>query len=112
MDQIIRAEVRFQGRRAGELAKLGREGFRFQYVTEYLANPTSLPIAQNLPLRFEPYFSPVLFAFFTGLLTEGCLRKVQSETQKIDERDSFSLLLNNGEDLAGAVTVLPLRESS
>ena len=105
MDQIIRSEVQFQGKRAGELSKMGREGFRFQYMPEYLRNPDALPISLSLPLRTEPYFSTRLFTFFEELLAEGPLRKTQSETQKIDERDSFSLLLNNGEDLIGAVSV-------
>jgi serine/threonine-protein kinase HipA len=112
MDQIIRAEVRFQGRRAGELAKLEGEGFRFQYAPGYLADINALPIARSFPLRGEAFFSRKLFAFFEGMLAEGFLRRVQSDTQKIDERDSFRLLLNNGEDLIGAVSVLSIKEAS
>ncbi len=109
MDQMIRADVRFDGKHAGELARIGNEEFRFQYTPEYLADPLSLPIARSLPLRREPFHSSRLFAFFEGLLAEGFLREVQSKTQRIDERDSFGLLVRNGEDLIGAVSVSPRR---
>ncbi len=45
--------------------------------------------------------------FFENLVSEGWLRKLQSQHQKIDERDRFTLLVENGKDLVGAVTVEP-----
>lgn len=41
-----------------------------------------------------------------NLVAEGWLKKIQSQAQKIDENDSFGLLLENGKDLTGAVTIL------
>ncbi|MGK5088943.1 HipA N-terminal domain-containing protein [Bdellovibrionota bacterium FG-2] len=111
MDKIVRAEVLFQGKPVGELAKMGREGFRFQYSADYWLNPEARPIARSFPLREAAFHSSQLFSFFEGLVAEGFLRGVQSETQKIDERDSFQLLLKNGEDLIGAVAVMELEVS-
>ena len=49
-------------------------------------------------------------AFFENLVSEGWLRKLQSQEQKIDENDRFGLLLMNGRDLVGAVTIVPVDE--
>ena len=49
--------------------------------------------------------------FFENLVSEGWLRKLQSQQQKIDENDRFGLLLANGGDLVGAVTVEPISEN-
>ncbi|WP_275955810.1 HipA N-terminal domain-containing protein, partial [Pantoea agglomerans] len=40
--------------------------------------------------------------FFKGLAPEGWLRKRYSEIQKIDDKDLFGLLMENGNDLLGA----------
>jgi serine/threonine-protein kinase HipA len=45
-------------------------------------------------------------------VSEGWLRKLQSQEQKIDENDRFGLLLMNGRDLVGAVTIVPLATES
>jgi serine/threonine-protein kinase HipA len=41
------------------------------------------------------------------LVSEGWLQKLQSQQQNIDEHDRFGLLISNGKDLVGAVTVEP-----
>ncbi|WP_084063455.1 HipA N-terminal domain-containing protein [Marinobacter antarcticus] len=43
--------------------------------------------------------------YFSGLCSEGWLKRVQAFEQRIDPEDSFTLLINNGKDLAGAVTI-------
>jgi serine/threonine-protein kinase HipA len=59
----------------------------------------------SLPLRIETFQSNRLFPFFEGLLSEGWLKRVQTVGQKIDELDSFTLLVRNGGDLVGAVSL-------
>ena len=39
------------------------------------------------------------------MIAEGWLKREQTKLQRIDEDDHFSLLVNNGQDLPGAVTV-------
>ena len=104
MDRI--ANVYFDGRLAGVLAERSGE-FQFRYDTEYLVGGT--PLGFNLPLQREAFVSRTLFPFFENLVAEGWLRRQQSRQQKIDETDRFGLLLSNGEDLVGAVTVVPDR---
>ena len=45
------------------------------------------------------------FPFFESLVSEGWLLKIQSQALKIDERDFFSMLLENGEDLIGGIKI-------
>ncbi len=99
------AQIWFIDRLAGELRETD-EGFEFSYDYEYLSD--GIPIAYTYPLQTTPFRHPHLPHFFENLVAEGWLRKLQSQIQKIDENDRFGLLLMNGRDLAGAVTVIQL----
>ncbi|SEQ21811.1 serine/threonine-protein kinase HipA [Amphritea atlantica] len=97
------AIVFFNAQVAGELREIDGGGFEFQYKPDYFAD--GAPLSYRLPLQQEPFKSDVLFPFFENLAAEGWMKEVQSVNQKIDERDTFGLLLQNGDDLAGAVTL-------
>lgn len=88
---------------AGCLIQRKAGGYTFQYDTAYLA--AGAPIAFHLPLRAEPFESDVLFPFFENLASEGWLLKLQSHQQHIDEKDTFSMLIANGQDLVGAISL-------
>lgn len=106
------AQVFYDGRLAGHLRETAR-GFSFQYEDTYLAGGT--PISFTLPLRVVAYESKNLHGFFENLVAEGWLRRLQTQQQRIDATDRFGLLLANGRDLVGAVTILPavlIEESS
>ena len=78
----------------------------FTYSTSYLESDDPSPIGFHFPLTIEPFVNEkVLHPFFQNLISEGWNLKMQSRTQKIDERDYFTLLAENGEDLVGAVSV-------
>lgn len=99
--------VRVAGVRAGRIEETP-EGFRFSYHPDYLARSNAVAVSLTLPLQGEPFESPHLFAFFEGLLSEGSLRSMQSHQYKIDEEDSFGLLLRTAStDVIGSVTVEP-----
>ena len=103
------AQVFYNNRLAGVVAETA-EGFRFTYNAEYLAG--GIPIGFAFPLQEASFYSERLPGFFENLVSEGWLRRLQSQEQKIDERDRFGLLLMNGRDLIGAVTVIPLANGS
>ncbi len=88
---------------AGQLIR-HQTGFSFQYDKTYLVS-TGIPLSYSLPLQHAVFSSAILFPYFTGLLSEGWLLDLQSKTQQIDKTDHFALLLKNGHDLAGAVTI-------
>ena len=100
MDRV--AHVRFDGAWAGTLWQ-DAEGFHFLYADSYLAQ--GVPIGWLFPLGREVFHSPGLFPLFENLASEGWLRDLQSREQKIDPSDRFALLLANGADLTGAITV-------
>jgi len=99
------AEVFYNGRLAGVLAQTA-DGFSFTYDGDYLAGGT--PISFTLPLQEAPFHRQQLHGFFDNLVSEGWLRSLQAREQKIDENNKFALLLANGRDLSGAVSVIPL----
>ncbi|WP_166260613.1 HipA N-terminal domain-containing protein [Marinobacter salicampi] len=100
------AVVYLHGRRAGSLVRGHDESVVFSYDHEYL-NLGGPALSLSLPLREETYASRGLPAYFSGLCSEGWLRRIQSFEQKIDPADEFTLLVLNGSDLAGAVTIYP-----
>ncbi|ANS44222.1 Uncharacterized protein related to capsule biosynthesis enzymes [Serratia plymuthica] len=91
-------EVWLYGKAVGSLTE-EKEGYTFGYYSGYSGPAVSL----SMRVRPEPYFSEELHPFFKGLAPEGWLRKRYAEIQKIDDRDLFGLLMQNGNDLLGAV---------
>lgn len=102
------ALVYFHSRLAGRLVEDDERRFTFAYDPRYLIDGE--PIAFSLPLSADSYRWDELPPFFSGLVSEGWLRRVQAQHQHVDEQDSFGLLLANGRDLVGAVSVLPLSD--
>jgi serine/threonine-protein kinase HipA len=98
------AKVLFNQRLVGYLSKT-LSGYSFKYDEKFLNASDSFPIAYNFPLRAIEYRSERLFPFFESLTSEGWLLKIQSQSMKIDERDYFSMLLENGKDLIGGITI-------
>ena len=102
MDKI--ASVYFNDRLVGHLSKT-KDGFMYKYDNNFLNSLDCFPISYNFPLKSEEFISKKLFPFFEGLVSEGWLLKIQSQSLKIDERDFFSMLLENGEDLIGGIKI-------
>ena len=101
MDRI--AKVFFNNILAGVLIH-DDKGYHFIYDRKYLA--IGPPVSFHLPLQEESFSSTRLFPFFENLVAEGWLKKIQCNAQKINENDSFGLLLANGRDLVGSVTII------
>ena len=105
MDKLIlrAGQVFFNGTPAGLLHETA-EGFSFAYLSEYVTSRRQA-IAYSLPVQTAPFSSKTLFPFFENLVSEGWLCRTQAQVQHIDERDRFGLLLANGKDLIGAITI-------
>lgn len=82
------------------------KGFLFTYDSDYLLADQAEAISLTLPLSDVPYFSPVLFPFFDGLIPEGWLLNITEHIWKINPRDRMSLLLSCCKDCIGAVSVI------
>ena len=83
-------------------------GFLFTYDASYVSTG-GVPISFNFSFGSLSYNSVDLFPYFENLISEGWLKEVQCQSQHIDTSDSFGLLLENGRDLVGAITVLKER---
>lgn len=73
--------------------------YLFYYHDGYIGPPLSL----SLPLNIGILRSPTLPPFFASLAPEGWLRHRYSQIQKRDEKDLLGMLIENGENLIGAV---------
>jgi serine/threonine-protein kinase HipA len=116
-------EVWLHGRHAGWLCEAGRTT-RFLATEHYLADArrATLSLSMTVPgaeqvtqETLKNHFDPAVYRergelppFFAGLLPEGSLRRRLAATRKSErDMDDFGILAAAGEDLPGAVTVVP-----
>ena len=97
------AYVYSRDRLAGMLSEMLGGGYRFAYDSAYIADGTAISL--TLPLQTEPFESSELFPFFAGLVPEGWYLRIVAQTIKVDENDTFGLLLHTCEDCIGAVSL-------
>ena len=103
-NEMRKANIYVQSEYAGILCETD-EGYTFTYDSDYLTKESALAVSLTLPLQESPYFSPVLFPFFDGLIPEGWLLNIVSRNWKIDQKDRFGLLLAVCHDCIGDVRV-------
>ena len=103
-----KAKVFANGVLAGTLEECINEkssAFVFQYTIDYLKDGS--PIGFHFPLTATPYEFHELPPFFSNLASEGWLKEIQCEQGEIDRDDIFGLLLANGKELIGALSIVP-----
>jgi serine/threonine-protein kinase HipA len=100
---IRRARVYYRDRLAGTLTELLEGGYRFVYESAFLENGPSISL--TLPLQAAAFESRDLFPFFAGLVPEGWYLRIVASTIKVDETDTFGLLMQTCEDCIGAVSI-------
>lgn len=94
---------------AGKLIETDDMRYVFRYDEDYLINSDLRAISLAFPKRKEEYTSDELFPFFFNMLSEGSNKALQCRTLKIDENDSFGLLLATAKyDTIGAITIQEL----
>jgi len=97
------ANVFMSGELAGQLSRT-TTAYYFKYDKAYIANK-GISLSYSLPIQHQAFVCKTLFAYFSGLISEGWLLDLQTKTQYIDKNNLFALLVKNGHDLAGAVTI-------
>ena len=105
--QKRRAKVLANGIIAGTLTEYEHNNkikFVYQYEFDYIKN--GAPIGYHFPLTRQPYEFDEFPIFFENLASEGWLKKLQCEKNGIDENDTFGLLLANGKELIGALSII------
>jgi len=102
-------EIYHNGMFAGILTEENRRQFVFKYDDNYFIDESKPAISLTLPKTKKEYRSEFLFPFFFNMLSEGANRKLQSKLLRIDEDDSFGLLMAIAQkDTVGAITVKPI----
>ncbi|WP_299578031.1 HipA N-terminal domain-containing protein [uncultured Sunxiuqinia sp.] len=95
---------------AGMITETDDGDYVFQYETEYVKTHPDLFITFTMPVREEAYSENRLFPFFEGLIPEGWLLEIASESWRINKNDRMGLLLACCQNCIGAVSVVPVTE--
>jgi HipA-like protein len=89
----------------------GRD-YTFRYDDNYFVDKEQPAVSLTIPKTHQEYKSTYLFPVFFNMLSEGVNKKLQSIQLRIDERDSFGMLLATAQtDTPGALTVKPMKEN-
>lgn len=91
---------------AGVLTETDSGKYIFCYDDSFLIDDKQTAISLSLPKSQREFSSETLFPFFFNMLSEGTNKAIQCQTLKIDENDTFGLLLATAHtDTIGAITV-------
>lgn len=100
------AQVFSNGVLAGVLTETDSGKYIFCYDDSFLIDDKQTAISLCLPKSQREFSSETLFPFFFNMLSEGTNKAIQCQTLKIDENDTFGLLLATAHtDTIGAITV-------
>ncbi|MEI8085619.1 MAG: HipA N-terminal domain-containing protein [Paludibacter sp.] len=102
------AIIKYNNIRAGVLKELDTGEYEFVYDEQYIQNHPDKFITFQMPVNARPYRSKRLFPFFDGLIPEGWLLTIATESWKINKNDRMGLLLACCQNTIGAVSVHPL----
>ena len=104
-----KARVLFKYKEAGVLTQDDDGSFMFQYHPSWVDDNSKPAISLTLPKTREAYRSRFLFPFFYNMLPEGSNKQVVCKLNRIDQSDSFGLLMTTARnDTIGAVTVVKI----
>ena len=91
---------------AGVLTETDSGKYIFRYDESFLFDEKQTAISLSFPKSQREFTSTELFPFFHNMLSEGTNKAIQCQSLKIDENDSFGLLLATAHtDTIGAITV-------
>jgi serine/threonine-protein kinase HipA len=97
------AKVYYRKQFAGILNEKAEGSYKFVYDTDYLSKGPAISL--TLPLQAEGFESDTMFSFFAGLIPEGWYLHIVAPTIKVDEHDTFGLLMRTCGDCIGAVSL-------
>ena len=105
------AIIKYNNISAGILRELDTGEYEFVYDEHYIQTYPDLFITFQMPVTHYPYRSKRLFSFFDGLIPEGWLLKIATESWKLNQNDRMGLLLACCQNTIGAVSVHPIKEN-
>lgn len=100
------AEVYRNGELTGLLTEHSANNYEFTYDDNWFLDKAKPAISLTLPKTKKTHHSQHLFPFFFNMLSEGVNKQLQCRQLRIDERDSFGLLMATAKhDTIGAITL-------
>jgi serine/threonine-protein kinase HipA len=85
-----------------------RGKFRFAYDEAYRTDPASIPLSLSMPLSLAEHDDKAIAPFMWGLLPDNDeTLRVWGQRFGVNHRNPFSLLAEIGEDLQGAIQIVP-----
>ncbi len=105
-----RAKVLYNDLLAGILTETNDGEYLFTYDKDYIVHYPDYFLTFTMPVREKAYKSNRLFPFFEGLIPEGWLLEIASNSWKINKNDRMGLLLACCQNCIGAVSVVPIVE--
>lgn len=103
-----KGKVFYQDYLAGVITETNDGEYIFQYDENYVKEHPDEFIVFSMPVTIKPYVDKRLFPFFEGLIPEGWLLDIASESWKISQNDRMGLLLACCQNCIGAVSVVPI----
>ncbi|MBS1571623.1 MAG: HipA N-terminal domain-containing protein [Bacteroidetes bacterium] len=101
-------KVFYQEHFAGIVTETNDSDFTYEYDPEYIQKFPNQFITFSMPVSEKVYRENRLFPFFEGLIPEGWLLEIASESWKINKNDRMGLLLACCKNCIGAVSVEPI----
>jgi serine/threonine-protein kinase HipA len=103
------AKVLRNGELVGYLTEDDRRNYTFIYDDAWFLDTKSPAVSLTLPKTQKAHQSEILFPFFFNMLSEGVNKRLQTTQLRIDENDSFGLLMATAQsDTIGAITIQPV----
>ncbi len=101
--------VLIDDREIGTIHQLAGGKLRFTYDTAWLDDPNAVPLSLSMPLAAPEHGEDAILRFLWGLLPEA-EQTLQRIGQRFDvsPRSAFALIGAIGEDLQGAIQIVPL----
>ena len=101
-------KVFYQNHFAGVVTETNDGDYTFEYDNDYIHKFPYQFITFSMPVSEKLYRENRLFPFFEGLIPEGWLLEIASESWKINKNDRMGLLLACCKNCIGAVSVEPI----
>jgi len=103
-----KGKVYYKDHFAGIILETDEGEYIFQYDLHYINEHPDDFITFTMPVTEKLYTDNRLFPFFDGLIPEGWLLDIASNTWKINPNDRMGLLLACCQDCIGAVSIKPI----
>ena len=93
----------------GVLTEENRQNYVFRYDDEWFRDAQKPALSLTISKSKQEHRQAYLFPFFFNMLSEGANKELQCKYLRIDENDSFGLLVATAHtDAIGPITVKPI----